>query len=117
MNLTYLGYPSTTISDWSHAAVAKDADKKKFIEKVGNWAKQLQDGVNTAIGYRKPQDAFASVPPLSSLMVLDEAVLKAQAQGAFPFVTKNTQSRNAGSSYIFCESSKTMVLEGSQDCP
>lgn len=117
LNLAYLGYPNTTTSDWSNAAVAKDAEKKKFIEKVGNWAKQLQDGVNTAIGYRKPQDAFASVPPLSSLMVLDEAALKAQTQSAFPFVAKNTQSRNAGSSYVFCESSKTMVLEGSQDCP
>lgn len=117
LNLAYLGYPSTTISDWSHAGLAKDADKKKFIEKVGNWANQWQDGVNTAIGYRKPQDAFASVPPLSTLMVLDEAALKAQAQSTFRAVAKSTQNRNAGNSYVFCESSKMMVLEGSQDCP
>ncbi|MDR7305748.1 hypothetical protein [Rhodoferax saidenbachensis] len=106
LNLAYLGYTNTTISDWSATAVANDAGKGKLIEKVGSWAKQLQDGVNTAIAYRKPQDAFASVPPLSSLMVWDETALKAPSQ-----------SRNAGSSYVFCESSKTMVLEGAKDCP
>jgi len=111
LNLAYLGYPNTTAADWSVAAVSKDANKGKLVEKVGSWAKQLQDGVNTAIGYRKPQDAFASVPPISSLMVLDEAALKAQAFNALPLGPKK------GSSYVFCESSKTMVLEGSQGCP
>lgn len=117
LNLAYLGYPDTTASDWTKSAVANDADKSKLVEKVSNWAKQLQDGVNTAIGYSKPQDAFASVPPISSLMVLDEATLKALAQNTFPPAAKNTYAKNPGSSYVFCESSKTMVLEGSQDCP
>lgn len=112
LNLAYLGAPRGTASDWSADAVAKDLEKKQVVDKVANWAKQLQDAINKAIAYSKPQDAFVSVPPISSLLVVNEAVLQAQSQPQV-FVPSKPQP---GSSYVFCESTKKMVLESSQDC-
>lgn len=70
LNLSHLGYPKTDISDWTEYALSQNNEKKQLIEKVTAWAKKLQDGVNKAIEYRKPQDAFSDVPPIAELIPL-----------------------------------------------
>jgi hypothetical protein len=112
LNLAYLGYPDSTTADWNAAAVAGDAGKGRLIEKISGWGKQLQTSVNNAIAYSKPQDAFVSVPSISTLMVLDETTPPAKKQTSFFPSAK----ANVGNSYVYCESSKKMVIEGSQDC-
>lgn len=68
LNLSHLGFPETEISDWTENAVSQNNKKKQLIEKVTEWAKKLQDGVNKAIEYKKPQNAFSDVPPITSLI-------------------------------------------------
>jgi hypothetical protein len=68
LSLQQLGFPASQVSDWTEQSLAADPAKKALIAKVSAWAEQLQTGVNKAIGYDKPQDAFADVPPLDSLL-------------------------------------------------
>ncbi|WP_394791391.1 hypothetical protein [Rhodoferax sp.] len=68
VSLAPLGFPNTGVSDWTPASVAADAEKKKLIDKVSQWAQLLQDGVDKAMAYSKPQNAFDDVPPLRSLL-------------------------------------------------
>ena len=70
-NLNKFGFPGTTSADWSAGAVATDPQKKQTIDKIVAWAKQLQDGVNKAIAFSKPQDAFDAVPPIQTLLAVD----------------------------------------------
>lgn len=68
LNLSQLGFPKTEVLDWTENAISQDVEKKKLIEQVTGWAKKLQDGVNKAIEYSKPQNAFSDVPPITSLI-------------------------------------------------
>jgi hypothetical protein len=71
LNPAQLGFPATTVADWSLDAIAADPKKKLAFDKIVAWAKQLQDGVNKAIAFSKPQDAFDGVPPIQTLLVAD----------------------------------------------
>lgn len=71
LNPAKLGFPATTAADWSAGAIAADPKKKQSFDKIVAWAKQLQDGVNKAIAFSKPQDAFDGVAPIQTLLVAD----------------------------------------------
>lgn len=71
LNPAKLGFPATTGADWSLNAIAADPKKKQAFDKIVAWAKQLQDGVNKAIAFSKPQDAFDGVPPIQTLLAAD----------------------------------------------
>lgn len=68
LSLSQLGFPRTEIQDWTENVVSQDIEKKKLLGKVTDWAKKLQDGVNKAIEYSKPLNAFSEVPPINSLI-------------------------------------------------
>ncbi len=67
INPVSLGFPNTLVDEWSRDSIAQDPKKRKFIENLSTWAGHLQDAVNAAIGYDKPQDAFSNVPSIRSL--------------------------------------------------
>lgn len=71
LSLEKLGFPSTVASDWTPSTVAADPRKQKAFEKIVAWAKQLQEGVNKAIAFSKPQDAFDGVPAIQTLVAAD----------------------------------------------
>jgi hypothetical protein len=71
LNPVKLGFPATTAADWSLNAIAADPKKKQSFDKIVAWAKQLQDGVNKAIAFSKPQDAFDGVPSIQTLLAAD----------------------------------------------
>lgn len=70
LSLQDLGFPDAKASDWTEQSLTADPVKKEFITKLSAWAQKLQTGVNLAIGYDKPQDAFAAVPPLADVLAL-----------------------------------------------
>jgi hypothetical protein len=69
LSLDKLGFPESTKADWTEAALSIEPKKKEFVANVVNWAKQLQDGVNSALAYSKPQGVFDAVPALYTLRV------------------------------------------------
>ncbi len=71
LSLKKMGFPNPSVSDWSAAAVAADPQKQQTIAKVVAWGRQLQDAVNTAIGFSKPQNAFDNVPAVYTLLRAD----------------------------------------------
>jgi hypothetical protein len=70
LSLKQLGFPDSQPSDWTEQNLTADPVKNEFITKLSAWAQKLQTGVNLAIGYDKPQDAFAAVPPLADVLAL-----------------------------------------------
>lgn len=69
LNLDKMGFPGTTVNDWSDSAVAADPKRAQFFDKVLVWSRLLQDGVNKAIAFSKPPTAFDDVPSIQTLVV------------------------------------------------
>ncbi|WP_342617562.1 hypothetical protein [Rhodoferax sp. GW822-FHT02A01] len=63
-----LGLPDSSDANWTSAAVEADPAKAAVLNRVKEWAVQLQDASRKAIGFSKPQDAFAAVPSYRTLM-------------------------------------------------
>lgn len=78
LNPAALGQGDTVAADWTRDALAQNPARAMFFSRVTDWAKKLQAGVNQAIAFSKPQDAFKDVPPLRSLK-MDPASLAAVA--------------------------------------
>lgn len=72
VNPDKLGFLATTVADWSSSAIAGDSKKQQAVDKLVVWAKLLQDGVNKAIAFSRPQDAFSGVPDMQTLSVTTE---------------------------------------------
>ncbi len=70
LNVTHLGFPDTSTYDWAEDSIKRDSSKTKLIEKIISWAKRLQDGVDKAIDYKKPKNAFDGVPPINDLLAV-----------------------------------------------
>jgi hypothetical protein len=108
-----LGFAGSSVADWKAAALEKDSEKKKFLEQLTAWAKALQDGVNRAIAYDKPQDAFKDVPPLNTLLSIE-------AKGKQMFfdraLTEPRPAHKSGISWVYCESQKKMLSENDKSC-
>lgn len=68
VNPAKLGFPATTLADWNPSAVNNDPKKQQIVDKLVVWAKLLQDGVNKAIAFSKPQNAFEGVPAIQTLL-------------------------------------------------
>lgn len=109
INTSYLGFNGSTAADWSASTVQSDPAKAQAIAKLTSWAEHYQDAAAAQMNYKKPLDAFAAVPKLRELRPADAAPLRSS------FLASVVQGRSA--SYVFCESSQSMVLEGAGDCP
>jgi len=105
----YLGFPATTASDWSKVSVQSDTAKSATFSKVVAWAEKYQDASGLLMDWSRPKDAFNAVPKLSELK--GQAQIKTQSKAA---VRTGARPEVA---YVFCESSRTMIEEGKQDCP
>jgi hypothetical protein len=67
INTAALGFPESSATDWSAAAVAASPEKKRLIDKATTWGKQLQTATKAAMAWSKPKDAFANVASWRSL--------------------------------------------------
>jgi hypothetical protein len=108
VNVAYLGFPGSTALQWNKFAVQSDSAKKSGLAKLTSWAESYQDAAAAQMDYRRPADTFSSVPKLRELKVLETAPVTIQ---------KPATSANKGVVYVFCESTKSMVVEGGIDCP
>jgi hypothetical protein len=63
-----LGFPGTTVGDWTAEAIKADTNKVALLEKMTVWAKLLQEGSEKAIAFSKPADAFSAVPSYRTLI-------------------------------------------------
>ncbi|WP_170211657.1 SHOCT domain-containing protein [Rhodoferax bucti] len=103
-NVSYLGFPGTAAPEWNKYTVQSDPAKAALLAKLQSWAELYQDAVAAQMDYRRAADTFAAVPKLKDLKPVSTPVAK-------PAVVASK-----GASYVFCESTKSMVLEGSE-CP
>jgi hypothetical protein len=101
-NAAYLGFPGTVETEWNKYTVQSDAAKAALLDKLRAWAELYQDAVAAQMDYRRPPDTFAAVPMLKSL------------KPGLATVVKPADTPRKGPSYVFCDSNKTMVLEGTE---
>jgi len=102
LNVASLGFPGSSAIEWNAFTVHSDPAKAAAMAKLQSWAELYQDAAAAQMDYRRPSDTFASVPRLLELLVKPN---NAQKPKVIP---------PKGASYVFCESSKKMVLEGSE---
>jgi hypothetical protein len=69
--LEKLGFPNSKDADWGPGQISNDAAKKQFIKNIATWGEQLQDAVNLALAFSKPQDVFQKVPSIDTLLAPD----------------------------------------------
>lgn len=108
ISAAYLGFPGSSPADWGSAVVQADPAKAEALAKLTRWAQAYQDAAAEQMAYRKPADTFAAVPPLRDL----------RPAGAPPLHSSFPVPRvNSGASYVFCETTKSMVREAPGSCP
>jgi hypothetical protein len=91
LNLETFGFRDTLEADWKKEEIARRPDRAKFIEIIGEWAKQLQDASVKAMGYGKTGDAFRAVPSFNQLR---EAVAGTSAPPSGPAVQSTPATRS-----------------------
>ena len=72
--LEKLGFPNSKDADWGPDQISNDAAKKQFIKNIATWGEQLQDAVNLALAFSKPQDVFQKVPSIDTLLATEPLV-------------------------------------------
>jgi hypothetical protein len=114
--LDKFGFPDSTDTEWSAFSLASDARKKQFVDALTAWAMQLQDSVNLAMGFDKPQDVFQKVPPVDSLL---PTLVQPSPRGSKQSIAMPSPVpvRSSGTSYVYCESMKKMIAEDGTACP
>jgi hypothetical protein len=90
ISLDKLGFPGTNIYDWTEDAIRQDQLKSNFFDQIIAWANKLQNGVEKAIDYNKPSDAFVSVPSFNDVIKFKE---KSIDENSSPF-GKNSKFLN-----------------------
>jgi hypothetical protein len=109
-NVSYLGFRDSNAMEWDSRLVQQDAAKKAAIAKLTSWAEQFQDASAMQMDYRKPPNTFANVPKISDLK-------SPQSAGQSASMGKLLSPARTSTSYVFCEGTKKMVVEGSGTCP
>lgn len=74
LNISMLGIRDTVRADWTPEAMATRPELRSFLDRLTLWAETLQDSSIKAFGYSQPQDAYAGVPSLRTLMSAPSAV-------------------------------------------
>jgi hypothetical protein len=63
-----LGFPNSYDAQWTSQQIGSDPDRKHFVEKIGAWGALLQEAVNRALAFSKPQDVFLQMPSIDTLI-------------------------------------------------
>jgi hypothetical protein len=109
-NVSYLGFRDSNVLEWDSRLIQHDTEKKAAITKLTSWAEQFQDASALQMDYHKPPNSFANVPKISELKFPKSGQRSAITGTAVSPARKST-------SYVFCEGTKKMVVEGSGNCP
>lgn len=85
INLMPMGLGNTRLSDWTPAAVQAVPERAALVQRLQKWAESMQDASERALDFKKPQDAFAGIPALRTLLPIQpELVPEPLAEGSFP---------------------------------
>lgn len=68
VNPRLLGVIAPTMGDWTMEAVQSQPYKKEFIEKLTVWGEKLLERAMKSFDYSQPQDVYADMPSLRTLV-------------------------------------------------
>lgn len=72
VNADLLGIRNSSLGDWTKEELDSKPYKKQAIDRLTTWAEQLQDASIKAFDFSKPQDVYAKIPPLVTLLPVSE---------------------------------------------
>ncbi|WP_147321229.1 SHOCT domain-containing protein [Rhodoferax lacus] len=101
------GFPGSTVIEWNKNGLQDDKKRATAFSKITAWAEKYQDAAETLMDYNYSKDAFANVPTISALM----ANFGPQSD------IKPQSISNAEDTYVYCKSTKKVIVEGSEKCP
>jgi hypothetical protein len=70
LNVAFLGFDKTTITDWTPTATASDPAKSQLMTRLGAWSEKYLDATKNVLDYSRPADTFDKVPNFKSLAPL-----------------------------------------------
>lgn len=109
VNLALIGYANSTADEWSLAGVQKDTGKLLFVERMEQWAKTVQDGVDRGLDFSKPATAFDGIEGI-------ESIFKPRATGNRPIVARYSNSPNSSIQYTYCGVLERMINPAEEQC-
>ena len=72
VNADLLGVRNTGVGDWTQDELKSKPYKQAALDKLVAWAQPLQDGSIRALDFSKPQDVYAKIPSLMTLLPVPE---------------------------------------------
>lgn len=72
VNADLLGVRNTGLGDWTKEELQAKPYKQEALDRLTAWAEPLQDGSIRAFDYSKPQDVYAKIPSLMTLLPVPE---------------------------------------------
>lgn len=72
VNADLLGVRNTSVGDWTKEELDSKPYKKLSMDKLTAWAEQIQDASIKAFDFSKPQDVYANIPSLMTLLPVPE---------------------------------------------
>ena len=68
VNASQLGIKNSGVGDWTKEDLKVDVKKQEVLDRLTKWAELLQDASIQAFDFSKPQDVYAKIPLLTSLL-------------------------------------------------
>jgi hypothetical protein len=85
VNADLLGVRNTGLGDWTKEVLKTRPYMQEALDRLTAWAEPLQDGSIRAFDYSKPQDVYAKIPSLKTLLPVPEEL--AGQKRAFGFLS------------------------------
>ncbi|MDT8993051.1 hypothetical protein RQP54_19415 [Curvibacter sp. APW13] len=109
INLALVGFPNSTPEEWNSGGVEKDPARRQFVDNMEKWARALQSGVDSAIDYSKPAQAFGAVPDI-------ETVFKPLTAPVGVAAVRYGKTPNTSIDYVYCPALERMIDSAQETC-
>jgi VHL beta domain len=101
VNADVLGVRGTGLGDWTKEELEVKPYKKEAMDRLTAWAEQLQDASIKAFDFSKPQDVYAKMPSLMTLLPVPEDIAGQKRTISFLSAVEHLRHQPAFSSIAY----------------
>lgn len=93
VNADLLGVRDTGIGDWTKEEIKAKPYKQAALDRLTAWAEPLQDGSIRAFDFKKPQEVYAQIPSLMTLLPVPEDLVGTKRSISFLSAVENLRHK------------------------
>jgi hypothetical protein len=101
VNADVLGVRGTGLGDWTKEELEAKPYKKEAMDRLTVWAEQLQDASIKAFDFSKPQDVYAKMPRVMTLLPVPEDIAGQKRSISFLSAVEHLRHQPAFSSIAY----------------